>query len=1156
LPDEREFSRRSKGKLYAVVGGVGLVAGLVLAVAVVLTLAAWRPRKPRRVVVPENPEQRRQEMREAFAPKKAPPAQKEAAAGIEALFADLGAAFRAADGKHIIEHFDVERMVEELDAQQALPPQVRRDRKEFARVLRLGLERHLEKEAADMAWKTADLRNIRKMPDDEAVVIARHHTPDGAVSKMRWWVTRRSGDWKVYDFEELSCGLRVTGEMAVALRAGRENVRESVRAFVKVREALQAVDKGDADKADQKLKEIAGVRMLPKMDSVRLLATALLHLQREQFKEAVATVDRARALNPDMPVLDLVRGNALNGLGQWAEALKHLEAYRDLLGEDEDVCERIGDSLRGLGRAEEAAASYRKALDHNPKQADSLLGLLRSLRPQDRRDDVPARFARLDQPRETIVNIAEALREDQDAAGLEQVVTAMRKIEARFAPADYYECLLRAWAGNEREAVRLFKSAVAAADPTKREDYRTGFLQAMARSGKGLAAYTAVPPPHRPAFAFLADQLKQEDEDEELALLVAAHAKKDPDDPLLPFYRGEVHAWEEDYPLAEKAFAAGMARPPDRATLAKFRPARVLARYHTGRALSAYKEIGPRQETFAQLAGLALRDDNHALLEQLLDAHARAEPGDPVAARYRYRLKVRQGRPGEAVPLFQAALARVKDEKQRGQMVVEFLDDMREAGKMLEGYRAVPDARQAFEALADGLVDPDHLPDLRRLLEAHRQRQPDDPRLQFFMGELHLEEKAWDKAVKAFSRWWQKTPEDARKSLHWKYVLALHRAGKWKQAYEHVGPRNETFAQLAYLLYADKKGQPLQELVAAHRPHAGADPDLLFHEARAKLLLKEQAQAEALLQKAFRRQKDEHNRWECLSLLVHARLEQGKPLEGYRAAPDRVLAFQILAGELLCEKKAADLQRLVEEHGTTHPQDPYYRYYAGELSLLRGNAALAEAHFTAGRGQAPRQQEWMFRQGLLRARVHAGKVAETYREFGPGEDAFLELAGVCRREQSTKGLAALLAEHRKARPDDPNLPAWELEAKWFEKDYAGALKLIISHRTGVLARPRWRSLRDEYLVRGLVRLKKPAEAVREAEALAVGKRGDRLLLVLAHAANGDVNRAVAAVGKGRGVRFLRGRCYADDDLGPILRGEPFKAFRAKFPEPKGEDGSD
>ena len=78
-----------------------------------------------------------------------------------------------------------------------------------------------------------------------------------------------------------------------------------------------------------------------------------------------------------MPALNLCRGAALNGLGEWQKALKHLEAYHDLLVIDTHVCREMGRALHGLGRFADAARFQRKALDISPKDADALRTLAR-----------------------------------------------------------------------------------------------------------------------------------------------------------------------------------------------------------------------------------------------------------------------------------------------------------------------------------------------------------------------------------------------------------------------------------------------------------------------------------------------------------------------------------------------------------------------------------------------------------------------------------------------------------------------------------------------------------------------------------------------------------------------------------------------------------
>ena len=146
------------------------------------------------------------------------------------------------------------------------------------------------------------------------------------------------------------------------------------------------------------------------------------------------------------------------------------------------------------------------------------------------------------------------------------------------------------------------------------------FLPALGQIGQALGAYKLAPD-GKMAFRLLAAALHKGFHQGELKRLATAHAHKFPFDPLLPFYWGEVYAYEGQYLLADKAFTAGLAAAPEAVPLEPFRVSRVLARYHTGRALSAYADIGPRQQTVHQLASLCLQDRKYDLLQ--------AAPGRP-----------------------------------------------------------------------------------------------------------------------------------------------------------------------------------------------------------------------------------------------------------------------------------------------------------------------------------------------------------------------------------------------------------------------------------------------------------------------------------------------------------------------------------------------
>ncbi|MBI1918539.1 MAG: tetratricopeptide repeat protein [Planctomycetes bacterium] len=1146
--DESEDSapplRRGKGgrTLWGLV-----VAGLV----VTLTLGGWlvvhRDRRPK--AIPEDAGQRRREVMQAFH-QPLPLDEKEIARDVKPFFDSLGAALRARNGTNIVDHFDMDRLADELIAMDFFPALIRRDRHSFVSGLRLGMVRAMRQEAFLLEWADVEVRGVKRLSDDEAVLIVRHRDKEGNFQKIRWWLIRRTGSWKVYDLEDLDVGLRISTAVASFADLGMENLAGAANTMKHVRDALLAIaTQQDADAAERHLRQAEGGRLPPKLDSLRHLIRGMIGVHRNAFQDALKAFDQAHRCHPDMPILDLLRGLAHNRLGEWAKGLEYLEAYHRLLGDDPNVCCEMGLSLRGVKRFAEAAQSYRKALDMNPKDADALLGLLGALAPGDKRDDLGPRFAKLDDPRENFEHFAEDCRETQDADSVAHLVSAMRKIDPQFPAVDFFDALAQAWTGRDDRAIPLFKAALAKQkDAQKRKEYIQGFLGAMAKAGKAVPAYAAAPDATE-AFRILAAELRPGYGSDEMRRLVLAHRRKVPRDPLLPFYQAEVHVADGNYQLADRAFQAGMASPPNAATLAEFRASRVLARFHTGQMLSAYTEIGPRRETFPQLVQLCLGEDDLSQLQALLDAHAKVSPKDPEAVWFRCRLKARQKQVPEAIDLLQQALAKQPEEEQT-QRVETFLSDMLAAGKMLEGYRAAPDARKAFRHLADELQEEDRPEELNRLVETHRQHHPDDPWGVYYQGAALLEEKAWDRAVQVLGQAWKKATREDRQVFRWSYVSALYRTGRALQAYAEVEPQKDTFNQLANLLIADAKWKELEDLITARRAHAAEDPDLLFNEARARVGLKRSAEAIPLLQKAYQRQTADPQKSSYVSTFVLDMERHGQGLEGYRAAPDKVSAFRPLASKFLADKKERELEKLLQEHGMKHAGDLWYSYYLGELHLLRGDLQKSEQQFAAALAKAGPQEEGMCRSALFRAKVKAGKTVDAYLQARPGTRPFEELARLCLAQKDARQLGALLAAHRRADPDDSGLPVWELEVHWLRRDYEGALKLLAEHREDVFAQQRHRWKYQDSLVRALVRLNRPQQAVTEAEAFLKGKHANPVLLVLAYAAQGDVKRATATAEQYRLDVFRLAECYRDVDLGPLLRRTSFREFRKKFPEPK------
>src|SRR5262249_36900388 len=124
---------------------------------------------------------------------------------------------------------------------------------------------------------------------------------------------------------------------------------------------------------------------------------------------------------------------------------------------------------------------------------------------------------------------------------------------------------------------------------------------------------------------------------------------------------------------------------------------------------------------------------------------------------------------------------------------------------------------------------------------------------------------------------------------------------------------------------------------------------------------------------------------------------------------------------------------------------------------------------------------------------------------------------------------------------------WELNVLWLRNDYAGVVRYLDDKRDFFSKRSN-RYPADERRIRSLIKLGRTDEAVEAAKQQQRGVSGEQLL-ALVHAARGDVSATIAALGE-RPSRYVISSCYTDADLGPLLRGETFKPFRDRFPEPK------
>jgi tetratricopeptide (TPR) repeat protein len=914
------------------------------------------------------------------------------------LLERLQAACRAGDRLGVGRCLDTDRMYEEFLEAAALPRPAAGERPARLQSFRVGLTLSLAV-ALDRQGRArfeVKAQKPRRGPED-VVVYTGHWDARGNASQLCWWCRRGADGWKVYDFENIDDGLPFSGVMALNVQVTNQGPLppwvQATDFYFQTQEALRA---GQYDRAAKALQEVAPVHFPARIDACRWFLTGVVHLHQGKEEEALADFDRADRFNQEMPFLDLLRGIVYNLLGRHEEARAHVRKFSALFGEDHQTYFQTGVAMEGLGRTDEAVAAFRKSLVEKADSPGSLRELSKVL-PAGRKAELAGYFVKLAEPEKHFYNLAAQALQRSDRETVEVLATAMRKLNPDEPDASYFLARLKGDAGRLEEALPLYRTALAKqADAKIRTEYVNELLQDALLARKPVLGYQAAPDPEA-AFAFLARQLTPAHRVGELRQLVAAHEKARPADPLLPLYRGEVLIAERHFDQADKALAAGMAGKLDGEQRKQFLARRVYARFAAGKALSAYAELRPRREVFNELAGLLAGASDAATLRELFADHRRQDPRDT------------------ALPFWEA-----------------------EVRWLVRDY-----------------------PGTLRLLTEHR--------------DVLLADRARQGKVRE------------------RLVLCLAHFGRLDEARQGAGPLLrgpngqpiplKQFQDLIRAAQNDGNDQGVLVLAEAMHQASPRDPDILIELARSHSRAGQFARAVPLYQQAFTRQPDGQKRKDLVSGMLLEAVYAGQALAGYRAAPDPTAAFPILARDLLDQGQREELARLLKVHEKEKPGDPQLAYYRGELSIDAGDFVGAERAFEA---EDVKKLEGPLRRSYLSRRVYAafkaGKGLPVFAELGPSREVFDQLAWLYKGAKDAKHLEELVAAYRRKAPADPSPALWEAEARRLSGDHAGAVQVLTEQRGKILAERGLQYRFTDLLLDSLIQLKRLDEARKEAAA--------------------------------------------------------------------------
>lgn len=996
-------------------------------------------------------------------------------------------------------------------------------------------------------WVEYEIKTIKHPAPRQLLITTRHpHRPTNTSLRFRWWLAHRDGRWRIQQVEDIDYGIRLSFLVTAGLPdpdPRGATVHPEVRTL---RDAAYAIVlRTDFAEAERLIAPLRIDNLPPCAGATHQLLLAWVRNRQLRHQETINACAAAQRLQPDLPGADYLLAVGYNHLRQYDLAGAHAEQARAWVGDDPNICMELGLSLQNRMRFAEAAPLYRKVLDDDPDHRNAMLNLLRCFEPDVKHEDIAARFDKMTQLPLCFEEFARDCWQGRDAPTLELLVEAMRKREPARPTLPYYLALAHAEQRRFGPALDAFGQALGKQNlGMPRDVVYLEFARVMALRDQGMAMYKTVPEPAR-SFRAIAEALRTLGRLDELQEIMDLHADTHGNDEFLALYQAELLLRDEQFERADKAYRRAFQAIRDPNVENQFRLNRVRARYQAGDPLSAYRDIGPPSQTFAQLVDLCWFDKKGAELEKLVEAHALKDPGDPQIVRAKRRAFLLAKRYKEGATLADAGNLAPGVDPERVRLE-GFLYDMIDLGQTVEAYRLSPNPRLALDIILGDLRAPHQEAERMTILAEHVKRFPEDPLRLVVPAAQAFARRDWPKAGPAFREAWGQLPDHLRVRWTQPYLYARLKEGKAVEAYRESGMRVDHFRRLATMLLRDKQIDAYEALLAAHRPQRPIDADFDAYDARLKLL-RGQTEMAATLFAGVVKTLPVHERNRIGDQLVNDLEPFALGVSVYRCLPDKHDAFGQLAVRYRLPDRIEKFEALINEHARLHPEDPRVLLERAELHMLRKEYPQAAEHFARAKTRSLPNPD-AARLGLIRARVKLGKTVEAYRDAGPGTVAFQDVANQCILVKDGSELERLLEEHSRNFPQMKSRMAWLADAYFLKKDHAANAKLIQDHRDTLLKSQAHRWKCEAQLVRSLVRLKKIDEAIREAETINQRKDAAPVLLALALAGTGDAKRVLEFL-ESRKQRFLIEDCYRDEDLGPLLRSDAFKSVRDRFPPP-------
>lgn len=622
-------ARRRVRKRNALIASAVLLVALGSAIGGYVAYDLTRPLGP---LEPEDAAALTAEVQYAFSMGTAPPPARSVSDAqfteIQDALRKFGASVLAHDPKATARVMATDRCIDEV-GRQLTPSVATQFAKERATYLK-AISEAATYERSIKGWSKLQLKQARRLPTrGDVVAIATTSNDDGeAPNRMRFWLHRDGGNWKVYDWSHLTTRLRYTSLVAEDIELPESTRKEA--ASQKRTAALGAFNAEDYAAAEKHYASLDFEALPPRVRAFQRMLYGISLIELNRPAEAMQRLDEVQQSGMHFPIANLHRATAQVRMGEYAEAEAPARQFVDEVGASALGSERLAEALIGLKRPAEATEALRRGLDQEPDSI-TCLSLLATVLPADQQSEIVDRFARTPITLGRFRELCRRLDREGLPAALSAVVDLYEPNAEQPIDVDFFRGAALFLQERYTDAADYFKRHLRTEDSFYTKAIQTRYLQAMVSAKRPLEAYRAAWRPDD-AFAYLMDEIGwAKDQKKDANALLAEHIKSRPDDYRGWMWQGRYANADKRYAEAADYFAMAMQRyqGDEERVRSMLRRGRVVAMYDSGHGLDAYRDVAADEAGFAQLARNYSADQDVAGLRQLIAAHRGKFPRDP-----------------------------------------------------------------------------------------------------------------------------------------------------------------------------------------------------------------------------------------------------------------------------------------------------------------------------------------------------------------------------------------------------------------------------------------------------------------------------------------------------------------------------------------------